>query len=74
MIGARASPGCELCKKARNMDLKTTDVLPTETVANIQSAGCKAQQKSVIGAHNLCWKYLIGSISTHGELCRDKRP
>ena len=47
MIGARASPGCELCKRARNMDLKTTDVLPTETVAHIQSAGCKAQQKSV---------------------------
>ena len=32
MIGARASPGCELCKRARNMDLKTTDVLPTEVV------------------------------------------
>ena len=47
MIGARASPGCELCKRARNMDLKTTDVLLTETVAHIQSAGCKAQQKSV---------------------------
>jgi hypothetical protein len=30
------------------------DVLPTETVAQIQSAGCKAQQKSVIGAHNRC--------------------
>jgi hypothetical protein len=32
MIGARASPGCELCKRERNMDLKTTNVLPTETV------------------------------------------
>jgi hypothetical protein len=53
------------------MDLKTTDVLPTETVAHIQSAGCKAQQKSVIGAHNRCWKYLIGAISTHGEATRD---
>jgi hypothetical protein len=62
MIGARASPGCELCKRERNMDLKTTDVLPTETVAHIQSAGCKAQKKSVIGAHNRCWKYLIGAI------------
>jgi hypothetical protein len=37
MIGARASPGCELCKRERNMDLKTTDVLPTETVAHIHS-------------------------------------
>jgi hypothetical protein len=71
MIGARASPGCELCKRERNMDLKTTDVLPTETVAHIQSAGCKAQKKSVIGAHNRCWKYLIGAISTHGEATRD---
>jgi hypothetical protein len=71
MIGARASPGCELCKRARNMDLKTTDVLPTETVAHIQSAGCTAQQKSVIGAHNRCWKYLLGAISTHGEATGD---
>ncbi len=71
MIGARASPGCELCKRARNMDLKATDVLPTETVAHIQSAGCKAQKKSVIGANNQCWKYLIGAISTHGEVTRD---
>ena len=55
MIGARASPGCELCKRERNMDLKATDVLPTETVSHIQSAGCKAQKKSVIGAHNRCW-------------------
>jgi hypothetical protein len=54
LIGTRASPGCELCKRERNMDLKTTDVLPTETVAHIQSAGCKAHKKSVIGAHNRC--------------------
>jgi hypothetical protein len=53
------------------MDLKMTDVLPTETVAHIQSAGCKTQKKSVIGAHNRCWKYLIVAISTHGEATRD---
>jgi hypothetical protein len=53
------------------MDLKTTDVLPTETAAHIQSAGCKARKASVIGAHNRCWKYLIGTISTHGESTRD---
>jgi DNA helicase HerA-like ATPase len=40
-------------------------------VAHIQSAGSKAQKKSVIGAHNRCWKYLIGDISTHGEATRD---
>jgi len=55
----------------RNMDLRTTDVLPTETLAHIQNAWCKAQKKSVIGAHNRCWKYLIGAISTHGEATRD---
>ena len=36
-----------------------------------QSAGCKAQKKSVIGAHNRCWKYLLGAISKHGEAKRD---
>jgi hypothetical protein len=39
-------------------------------VAHIQSAGCNLQKKSVIGAHNRCWKYLIGAISTHGEANR----
>ena len=53
------------------MNRETTDVLPTETLAHIQSAGCKAQKKSVIGAHKRCWKYLIGAISTHGEAARD---
>jgi hypothetical protein len=45
--------------------------VPVETVAHIQSAGCKAQKKSVIGAHNRCWKYLVGAITTHGEAKRD---
>ena len=40
-------------------------------MAHIQSAGCKAQKKSVIGAHNRCWKYLVGAITTHGEAKRD---
>jgi hypothetical protein len=71
MIGARASLGCELCKRERNMDLKMTYVLPKEIVEHIQSACCKTQKKSVIGAHNLCWKYLIDPISTHGEATRD---
>jgi hypothetical protein len=56
------------------MDLKTTDVFPTETVANIQSAGCKAQKKSVIGAHNRCWKYFIGAISTHAGEAAIRQP
>ena len=71
MIGARASQQCELCKRERSMNLETTDALPTETLQHIQSAGCKAQKKSVIGAHNRVWKYLIVSISTHGEAARD---
>ena len=53
------------------MGLASTDALPIETVAHIQSAGCKAQKKSVIGAHNKCWKYLIGAISNHGEAKRN---
>jgi hypothetical protein len=32
-------------------------------VAQIQSAGCKAQKKSVIGAYNRCWKYLLCAIT-----------
>jgi hypothetical protein len=39
-------------------------------VTHIQNAGCNLQKKSVIGAHNRCWKYLIGAISTHGEAKR----
>jgi hypothetical protein len=50
MIGARACPECELCKRERRMDLTSTDALPIETVAHIQSAGCKAQKKSVISS------------------------
>jgi hypothetical protein len=71
MMKACASLGCELCKRERTMNRETTDVLPTETLAYIQSAGCKSLKKNVIGAHNRCWKYLIGSISTHGESTRD---
>jgi hypothetical protein len=70
MIGARASPACELCKWERGMRMASTDALPIETVAHIQSAGCKAQKKSVIGAHDRCWEYLIGAISNHSEAKR----
>ncbi len=71
MIGARASPGCELCKRERRKDMASTDTLPIETMAHIQSPGCKAQKKSVIGAHNRCWGYLRDAISTHGEAKRN---
>ena len=70
MIGARASPRCEFCKRERETRGASIDSLPPETVAHIQSAGCNLQKKSVIGAHNRCWKYLIGAISTHGEAKR----
>jgi hypothetical protein len=53
------------------MNREMTEVLPTETLAHIQSAGCKSQKKSVIDAQNRCWKYLIGAVSTHGETGRD---
>ena len=71
LIGARASPGCKLCKRERQQRKETIDNIPAETLAHIQSAGCKSQKKSVIGAHNRCWKYLIGDIFKHGEAKRD---
>jgi hypothetical protein len=44
-IGVRASPGCELCKRERRKDMASLDALPEETVAHIQSAGCKGQHR-----------------------------
>jgi hypothetical protein len=70
-IGVRKSPGCELCKRERRKDTVSDDALPLETVAHLQSAGCKAQKKSVIGAHNRCWGYLRGAILMHGEAKRN---
>jgi hypothetical protein len=67
MIGARASPRCELCRRERRHGQEAIERLPEETVAHIQSAGCKGQKKSVIGAHNRCWKYLLCAITKHGE-------
>ena len=67
----RKSPGCELCKRERRKDTVLDDALPLETVAHLQSAGCKAQKKSVIGAHNRCWGYLRGTILMHGEAKRN---
>ena len=64
-------PRMRTLQKGQGMGLASTDVLPIETVAYIQSAGCKLQKKSVIGAHNRCWKYLIGAISNHGEAKRN---
>jgi hypothetical protein len=54
MIGVRKSPGYELCRRERRKDKVSDEDLPLETVAHLQSAGCKAQKKSVIGAHNRC--------------------
>ena len=39
MIGARASPRCELCRRERETRGASIDSLLTETVAHIQSAG-----------------------------------
>jgi hypothetical protein len=43
MIAARASPRCELCRRERRHGFEAIEHLPEETVAHIQSAGCKAQ-------------------------------
>jgi len=66
-IGVRKSPGCELCKRERRKNTVSDNALPLETVAHLQSAGCKAQKKSVIGAHNRCWGYLRGAILMRGK-------
>ena len=71
MIGVRKSPECELCRRERRQNQSSDEALPLETVAHLQSAGCKAQKKSVIGAHNRCWGYLRGAILMHGEAKRD---
>jgi hypothetical protein len=34
---------------------------------HIQSAGCKTQKKTIIWAHNRCWKYLLVHISKPRE-------
>ena len=54
MIGARTSPRCELCRGERRHGQEAIELLPEETVAHIQNAGCQSQNKSVIGAHNRC--------------------
>jgi hypothetical protein len=71
MIGARANPGCELCKRERQQRKEVIDNIQAQTVQHIQSAGSKAQKKSVIGAHNRCWKYLLCAITKHGEANRN---
>jgi hypothetical protein len=64
-------PRLRTVQKKRQQRQEAIDNIPAETVAQIQSAGCKARKKSVIGAHNRCWKYLLGAISKHGEAKRD---
>jgi hypothetical protein len=63
MIRARASSRCELCRGERKNGQESMEILPEETVTPIRSARCKAQRKSVIGAHNNCWKYLLCAMT-----------
>ena len=35
-----------------------------------KGAQCTAQKKSVLGAHNKCWKYLLGAITKFGKVER----
>jgi hypothetical protein len=71
MIKKRKSPACELCRRSRGNGQATLGNLPEETVAHLQSAGCRMQRKSVIKAHNTCWKYLLNAIMQHGGAKRD---
>ncbi len=45
MIGARTSPGCELCKRERKTDSGATNV-PVETVAHIQVLAVKHRRRA----------------------------
>ena len=58
MIGASTCPGCELCKRERKTDSDATDVL-VETVAHLQTAGCKAQKKSWSKMHAWSERYVV---------------
>jgi hypothetical protein len=69
-ISVRTSPGCELCQREGRKDMVSLDALPEETVAHIQSAGCKVQKKSVIVDHN-SWGYLRGAILMYSEAKRN---
>jgi hypothetical protein len=62
----RKFPGVWTSEGSAQSNHRCQDI-PAETVAQIQNAGCKAQRKSVIGAHNRCGKYLLSAISKHGE-------
>jgi len=46
MIGSRASPRRELCRRERRHGQEAIEHLPEETVAHIQSAGCQAQRRA----------------------------
>ena len=59
-------PRLRAVQKKRQQRQAAIDNISAETVAHIQSTGCKAQKKSVIGAHNRCWKYLLGAIFKWG--------
>ena len=65
-IGRRPSPGCELCKKAKERQGECTgDSLPRESIGHIQSAGCLGQSDVVTAAHNKCIRDLLGDIQMH---------
>ena len=70
MIYPQISPQCELCRRDRAARGASEDRLPMESVAHIQSAGCRAQKESVINAHNRCWQYLLKAIQEHGNETR----
>ena len=70
MIYPQISPQCELCRRDRAARGAPEDRLPMESVAHIQSAGCRAQKESVISAHNRCWQYLLKAIQEHGNETR----
>jgi len=56
------SPGCRLCKKAREARGESTDGLAEETYGHINSAFCEGMATTVTAAHHSTWRHLYDSM------------
>jgi hypothetical protein len=61
MIGARASPRYELCRRKRRNGQEEIEHLKEETVPRIQNAGCKSQKKMMMMFFICCCRNKIGT-------------
>jgi hypothetical protein len=54
MIGARASPGCELCKRERQQRKEVIDNIAAAGWLDVSSAVCNQKQGGCIGIIERC--------------------